>query len=55
MLPLLVGTMLLSRAGWPLIAFVCAVAGYIWVVQLSPARRWIASRAVKPAHGRTRG
>ena len=54
MLPLLVGMMLLSRADWPFIAFMCAVAGYIWVVQLAPARRSVASRAVRPAHGRTR-
>ena len=55
MLPVLAGMMLLSKAGWPLIAFVCAVAGHIWVVQLSPVRRWMASRSMRPVRGRTRG
>ena len=54
MLPVLVVRLMLARTDWPFLAFMCAVATYIWIVQAFAARRWFASRAVAPAHDRSR-
>jgi glycerol-3-phosphate acyltransferase PlsY len=45
MLPFLVVRLFLASPDWQFFAFVAVVAAQIWTVQLSPARRWLASRA----------
>ncbi len=54
MLPVLVVRLALARADRPFLAFMCAVAAYIWIVQAFAARRLFASRSVTPARGQTR-
>lgn len=55
MLPCLVIRLALARPDWQLLVFVLAVATHIWLVQVAPARRWLASRSARPALGETRG
>ena len=53
-LPILVVRMFMARADWQFLAFTSVVAGYIWIVQVIAARRWLATRAEGPVHARTR-
>jgi acyl phosphate:glycerol-3-phosphate acyltransferase len=55
MLPLLVVRVVVAQTDWQLVALLAATAGYIWVVQIAPARRWFDARTTGPAHGRSRG
>jgi glycerol-3-phosphate acyltransferase PlsY len=54
MLPFFMARLVTAVPDWRFLAFMCAVTAYIWIVQVVVVRRWLASRSVRPARGRTR-
>jgi hypothetical protein len=54
MLPVLVVTVLLTRTDLPTMGLIVATAVYIWLVQVSIARQWLAERN-EASRGHARG
>ena len=48
MLPVLVLMLGLAQPDWRFLAFMAAVAGHIWIVQVAVARHWLGMRAPAP-------